>query len=160
MAVEPFCPMMPGRPARANLMIRSTVETLGTSRALTNTSGSPGCDFSVLPAVGTSPSRPSRPFRGSRLRQLAGLFQVRPERPSRVCPRRGGKRGQNGGPPPFVEEIRDAILACLGPIRSVHRCRSGGMADALDSKSSMGNHVWVQVPPPVLCCERTYDDES
>ena len=24
------------------------------------------------------------------------------------------------------------------------------MADALDSKSSMGNHVWVQVPPPVL----------
>ena len=22
------------------------------------------------------------------------------------------------------------------------------MADALDSKSSMGNHVWVQVPPP------------
>ena len=24
------------------------------------------------------------------------------------------------------------------------------MADALDSKSSMGNHVWVQLPPPVL----------
>lgn len=26
-------------------------------------------------------------------------------------------------------------------------CRSGEMADALDSKSSMGNHVRVQVPP-------------
>ena len=26
------------------------------------------------------------------------------------------------------------------------------MADALDSKSSMGNHVRVQVPPPVLLC--------
>jgi hypothetical protein len=24
------------------------------------------------------------------------------------------------------------------------------LVDALDSKSSMGSHVWVQVPPPVL----------
>jgi hypothetical protein len=28
--------------------------------------------------------------------------------------------------------------------------RSGGMADALDSKSSIRKNVWVQVPPPVL----------
>ena len=27
-------------------------------------------------------------------------------------------------------------------------CRSGGMADAPDSKSGRGNPVWVQVPPP------------
>ena len=26
-------------------------------------------------------------------------------------------------------------------------CRSGGMADALDSKSSVGNYMRVQVPP-------------
>gem|GEM_PF-3621488 len=26
-------------------------------------------------------------------------------------------------------------------------CRSGGMADASDSKSDVGNNVWVQVPP-------------
>jgi hypothetical protein len=35
------------------------------------------------------------------------------------------------------------------------------MADALDSKSSMGNHVWVQLPPPVLvrrCCTRSSSD--
>jgi hypothetical protein len=29
-------------------------------------------------------------------------------------------------------------------------CRSGGMADAPDSKSGTGNRVWVQVPPPAL----------
>ena len=27
-------------------------------------------------------------------------------------------------------------------------CRSGGMADASDSKSDAGNSVWVQVPSP------------
>ena len=27
-------------------------------------------------------------------------------------------------------------------------CRCGGMADALDSKSNVGDYVWVQVPPP------------
>lgn len=27
-------------------------------------------------------------------------------------------------------------------------CRSGGMADAEDSKSSEGDFVWVQLPPP------------
>ena len=29
------------------------------------------------------------------------------------------------------------------------KCRCGGMADATDSKSVVGNSVWVQVPPPV-----------
>jgi len=29
-------------------------------------------------------------------------------------------------------------------------CRSGGMADALDSKSSVRKDVWVQVPPPAF----------
>ena len=28
--------------------------------------------------------------------------------------------------------------------------RSGGMADASDSKSDVGNHVWVQVPSPAF----------
>ena len=28
-----------------------------------------------------------------------------------------------------------------------HFCRSGGMADATDSKSVVGDNVWVQVPP-------------
>ena len=30
------------------------------------------------------------------------------------------------------------------------RCRSGGMADASDSKSDVGDYVWVQVPSPAL----------
>jgi hypothetical protein len=30
------------------------------------------------------------------------------------------------------------------------RRRSGGMADASDSKSDAGNSVWVQVPSPAL----------
>ena len=34
--------------------------------------------------------------------------------------------------------------------RCVKDCRSGGMADALDSKSSGLRAVWVQLPPPVL----------
>ena len=29
-------------------------------------------------------------------------------------------------------------------------CRSGGMADAQDSKSCVGDYVWVQVPSPAL----------
>ena len=28
------------------------------------------------------------------------------------------------------------------------RSRSGGMADASDSKSDVGDYVWVQVPSP------------
>ena len=32
--------------------------------------------------------------------------------------------------------------------------RSGGMADASDSKSDVGDYVWVQVPSPAL---RTVD---
>ena len=30
------------------------------------------------------------------------------------------------------------------------RCRHVGMADEADSKSVVGNHVWVQVPLPAL----------
>ncbi len=32
--------------------------------------------------------------------------------------------------------------------------RSGEMADALDSKSSGGNTVWVRLPPPALTFQR------
>ena len=35
--------------------------------------------------------------------------------------------------------------------------RSGGMADASDSKSDAGNSVWVQVPSPALVTEKTLD---
>ena len=34
------------------------------------------------------------------------------------------------------------------------RSRRGGMADAEDLKSSGGNPVWVQFPPPVINCDR------
>ena len=38
---------------------------------------------------------------------------------------------------------------CYYSYRSLKtRCRSGGMADASDSKSDAGNSVWVQVPSP------------
>ena len=32
----------------------------------------------------------------------------------------------------------------------LYRRRSGGMADASDSKSDVGDYVWVQVPSPAL----------
>ena len=31
------------------------------------------------------------------------------------------------------------------------------MADASDSKSDVGDHVWVQVPSPALVTEKTLD---
>ena len=31
--------------------------------------------------------------------------------------------------------------------KAFNACRSGGMADATDSKSVVGDNVWVQVPP-------------
>ena len=30
-------------------------------------------------------------------------------------------------------------------------CGCGGMADAQDSKSCVGDYVWVQVPPSAVC---------
>ena len=36
-------------------------------------------------------------------------------------------------------------------------CRSGGMADAADSKSAGGNIVWVQVPPSALNFVKSLD---
>ena len=38
----------------------------------------------------------------------------------------------------------------LVDLHFISSSRSGGMADALDSKSSDRKIVWVQVPPPVL----------
>jgi hypothetical protein len=35
-------------------------------------------------------------------------------------------------------------------VRASVRSRRGGMADAEDLKSSGGNPVWVQFPPPVI----------
>lgn len=32
----------------------------------------------------------------------------------------------------------------------VNSCRSGGMADTMDSKSIVSNDMWVRLPPPVL----------
>src|SRR5258708_3712737 len=37
---------------------------------------------------------------------------------------------------------------------SIFECRGGGMADAEDSKSSVGNHVRVQVPPSAPSAEK------
>ena len=34
------------------------------------------------------------------------------------------------------------------PLTALSRC--GGMADAADSKSAVGNYMWVQVPPPAV----------
>lgn len=34
------------------------------------------------------------------------------------------------------------------PVKSINMRRSGGMADASDSKSDVGDYVWVQVPSP------------
>ena len=33
---------------------------------------------------------------------------------------------------------------------ALHISRRVGMADDADSKSVVGNHVWVQVPPPAV----------
>jgi hypothetical protein len=56
--------------------------------------------------------------------------------------------------------LRDSGLGMDG-VRSLgadesEPCHRGGMADAEDLKSSGGNPVWVQFPPPVM----TYDDYS
>ncbi len=42
------------------------------------------------------------------------------------------------------------IVIKLYVIRGTVACRHVGMADDADSKSVVGNHVWVQVPLPAL----------
>ncbi len=39
-------------------------------------------------------------------------------------------------------------------------CRSGGMADASDSKSDVGDNVWVRVPPSAPNKNKTNLDEK
>ena len=53
--------------------------------------------------------------------------------------------------------LRSATHVDLSPSRrstiiasQTESCRRGGMADAEDLKSSGGNPVWVQFPPPVF----------
>ena len=38
------------------------------------------------------------------------------------------------------------------------KCRRVGMADEADSKSVVGNHVWVQVPLPALFIKREINE--
>ena len=43
----------------------------------------------------------------------------------------------------------DALMRqVIGDIRRFNTCWCGGMADASDSKSDVGDNMWVQVPPP------------
>src|ERR1700752_1543736 len=60
--------------------------------------------------------------------------------------------------PRAVEKIRGQAAAMIGAraggrtwpimIFSMRPCRSGGMADAADSKSVARKGVWVRLPPP------------
>ena len=49
-----------------------------------------------------------------------------------------------------TEPALDGVPIMAQTMEACYCCRSGGMADALDSKSSWSNPVWVQLPPPVL----------
>ena len=42
------------------------------------------------------------------------------------------------------------IILFVAVIMTLHVSRRVGMADDADSKSVVGNHVWVQVPPPAF----------
>ena len=42
------------------------------------------------------------------------------------------------------------IILFVAVIMTLHVSRRVGMADDADSKSVVGNHVWVQVPPPAV----------
>ena len=44
----------------------------------------------------------------------------------------------------------DRFLPLRGSLLSTRFSRCGGMADAADSKSAVGNYMWVQVPPPAV----------
>jgi hypothetical protein len=69
-------------------------------------------------------------------------------RPKPFVPDGRGGSGQVADAEPYFGSSPATLPSVLG--------RSGGMADALDSKSSNRKIVWVQVPPPVLftrvCC--------
>ena len=69
-------------------------------------------------------------------------------------PRRSGRGGKIAAP-------RFTIVGTSGKLENSNRVlggnapthpsgRSGGMADALDSKSSVRKGVWVRLPPSVL----------
>ena len=44
-----------------------------------------------------------------------------------------------------TRDVCYTFMRCSG---TLHISRRVGMADDADSKSVVGNHVWVQVPPP------------
>jgi hypothetical protein len=71
----------------------------------------------------------------------------------------GGLRGDTD----FVEWKRNLrliprgawfMVSRLRPPKGCRKSRSGGMADALDSKSGIRKGVWVRVPPSALCSQR------
>ena len=47
-----------------------------------------------------------------------------------------------------LRKCRTSCIPLISPLLIISPCRSGGMADAPDSKSGRGNPVRVQVPPP------------
>ncbi len=51
---------------------------------------------------------------------------------------------------PILPHLGIGVISDLQEYRKLRQSRSGGMADALDSKSSNRKVVGVQVPAPVL----------
>ena len=54
-------------------------------------------------------------------------------------------------PLPYFESYANIIFVS---------CRHVGMADEADSKSVVGNHVWVQVPLPALKREALFNKKN
>lgn len=91
----------------------------------------------------------------------AGLTEPKPvwlpladDLPTATPRLRQGAAGKIGGvdlqPPKHSRAMRRRRAGEPHPARPGPRGRSGGMADAPDSKSGQGNLVWVRLPPPVL----------